>query len=97
MILFAALPVGAARSVTLSIASKYLIMKLIMVVFPVPGPPVITATPEVSAFTTALNCCCSSLIPVSSSISFMVFVISSISDSGISFRSMSILAFEVSV
>ena len=42
LIRFAALPVGAARKMSRPSSSKYLIILLIVVVLPVPGPPVIT-------------------------------------------------------
>jgi hypothetical protein len=45
VILFAALPVGAAMAVENPLCLKILIIVLIMVVFPVPGPPVMTETP----------------------------------------------------
>ena len=53
LILFAALPVGASSIVLNPSFSAISIMHFITVVFPVPGPPVIIDTPEVTAVFTA--------------------------------------------
>ena len=45
LILLAALPVGAASLISSPSIWKYRIMVFIVVVFPVPGPPVITTRP----------------------------------------------------
>ena len=50
---FAALPVGAARRHSRPSFLKSFITALMVVVFPVPGPPVRTKTPWHSAFSTA--------------------------------------------
>ncbi len=47
--LFAALPVGAQRAVSTPMFFKSRIKALTMVVFPVPGPPVITVMPKPKA------------------------------------------------
>ena len=69
VIRFAALPVGAASRISSLSISKYFIMALIVVVFPVPGPPVITISPLSAANATARFC-------ISSSIMFSDFSIS---------------------
>ena len=46
---FAARPVGAARRISISSCSKYRMIVLIVVVFPVPGPPVMIKRPWLTA------------------------------------------------
>ena len=53
-ILLAALPVGAANFISLSMDSKISIKTFRVVVLPVPGPPVMTKTPLFIASLTAL-------------------------------------------
>ena len=53
VILLAARPVGAQSLISIPFFIKYLIIASIIVVLPVPGPPVITATPAVMAVFTA--------------------------------------------
>ena len=60
LIRFAALPVGAANRKSLPSFSKYRKMVRMVVVFPVPGPPVMSTTPFVTASFTALRCSWSS-------------------------------------
>ncbi len=65
---FAARPVGAARRTGFSSPSKQRMIALIVVVFPVPGPPVRSITPPAAALRTASFCRSSSRIFSSSSI-----------------------------
>ena len=51
--LLAALPVGAMRRTFFWNCRTAVMMALTNVVFPVPGPPVMTSTPDSSAFCTA--------------------------------------------
>ncbi len=53
VIRLAARPVGAARRISISSSSKYRIIVLMVVVFPVPGPPVIIRRPLFTASATA--------------------------------------------
>ena len=76
LIRFAALPVGAARKMSRPSSSKYLIILLIVVVLPVPGPPVITKSPFLTASETASFWCSSSSMPVCFSILWIRWVIS---------------------
>ena len=62
VIRLAARPVGAARRISIPSPSKYLIIVLIVVVLPVPGPPVMTRSPELIACITASLCLSSSSI-----------------------------------
>ena len=71
LILFAARPVGAAKTTFWSLFSNTLIIVLIVVVFPVPGPAVIITTPFSIASLTAITWFCASLIPSSLSINFI--------------------------
>ena len=75
VILFAARPVGAASTMFMRRLSYILIRTLIMVVLPVPGPPVITATPCPTAFSTACLCASASCIFSSSSTFFITLSI----------------------
>ncbi len=59
---FAARPVGAASSAFRPSSSSKSIIQLIAVVFPVPGPPVITVTPCCIAWITASRCWSARLI-----------------------------------
>ena len=59
VILFAARPVGAARRISISSISKYRIIVLMVVVFPVPGPPVMISRP---LFTASMTACLLQLI-----------------------------------
>ncbi len=56
LILFAALPVGAAKVTLLPLFSNMSIIALIVVVLPVPGPPVIINTPLLTDSLTAKIC-----------------------------------------
>ncbi len=57
---FAARPVGAASKISMPSASKKLMIALIVVVFPVPGPPVSKESPLLAAVRTACAWCSSS-------------------------------------
>ena len=72
-------------------------MTFMIVVLPVPGPPVITDTPLVTAIFTASLCSSSSSISVSSSISLTAISTASLSASTAVLRSMSIRADEASL
>ena len=56
VIRFAALPVGAASSISRSLFANSLIIALSVVVLPVPGPPVSTSTPLSNASNIARRC-----------------------------------------
>ena len=62
VILFVALPVGAAKRMLIPSLSKKRIIVLIVVVFPVPGPPVNTSKPCLIDSITAVCCLGSNLI-----------------------------------
>ncbi|VIG04902.1 Uncharacterised protein [Clostridioides difficile] len=62
LILFAALPVGAAKVTLLPLFSNMSIIALIVVVLPVPGPPVIINTPLLTDSLTAKICFSANLI-----------------------------------
>ena len=68
VILLAARPVGAASLISRPSSSKYLIIVLIVVVLPVPGPPVTITSPFLTAFATASFWISSRVIPSLSSI-----------------------------
>ena len=68
MILFAARPVGAAIAVFRPLSSRMLMMVLMMVVLPVPGPPVMTLTPIFKELTTACFWLSERKIPVDCSV-----------------------------
>ena len=67
VILAAARPVGAASRISAPSASKQRIIALMVVVLPVPGPPVITSSPDCTASSTARRWVSSSTSPVASS------------------------------
>src|SRR5665647_3744316 len=82
LIRFAALPVGAASNNLTPILTKIFRMALTMVVFPVPGPPVMIKTLSVTARLTASICLdakvvsnyfCTHLSALSGSIGLMDF------------------------
>lgn len=68
MIRFAALPVGAQIATFRPHCSKMLMMVLMIVVFPVPGPPVITEMPLVRELLTPSSCCWDRTMPVCRSV-----------------------------
>ncbi|MPM82034.1 hypothetical protein SDC9_129092 [bioreactor metagenome] len=65
---FAARPVGAHKAAFIPRREKIPSMHLIIVVFPVPGPPVITVTGLSSALVTAFFCMAANLMPESASL-----------------------------
>ena len=67
---FAALPVGAHKAIVFPMRSIMDIMVFIMVVFPVPGPPVIINMPFMHADIHASRCCCDKIIAFSLSTEF---------------------------
>ena len=67
LILFAALPVGAAKVTLLPLFSNISMIALMVVVLPVPGPPVIINTPLLTDSLTAKICFSANLIFLSSS------------------------------
>ena len=78
LILFAALPVGAASLTLRFFFFIAWIMVFIMVVFPVPGPPVITITEFVKVHSTACLWASARVMPVSASTSFIILSVSSL-------------------
>jgi len=94
---FAARPVGAARRISRPSISKYLIMVLIVVVFPVPGPPVITINPFKTALWTACFWISSRIMSFFSSICAILWPISASSCEYGIFSSIKCLAIEASI
>ena len=92
VILFAARPVGAASAISIPSLSKKWIIALMVVVFPVPGPPVSTIIPFLAASMTAFCCISSNCIPVFFSISWMRWRRTTSAISSLVFRSCSIFA-----
>ena len=92
-ILLAALPVGAASFITLSMDSKMSIKTFSVVVFPVPGPPVMTKTPLFIASLTALLCVFESSISLNFSVSIIFLSMSKfLSSSKLMFKSFNLPA-----
>ena len=70
---------------------------MIVVVFPVPGPPVMTSSPQRTASITAFFCIPSSTVPVSCSMAAIFFSITAASISPVIFKSASIRAVLISI
>ena len=70
---------------------------MMVVVFPVPGPPVIINSPQRTASMTAFLCISSRTVPVPSSIFWIFFSTACSSTASEIFRSQSILAMLISI